>query len=241
MSSNALELLRSRMGEAADGSSPLASSIEVSNQPTTSKTVSSGNNVSPIEVTAEMEEKLVTLHENKPRTYDEGMSLKDVAEEFSIIMEQELIRQNLSSISADAFGIFHTLGIPMKRFSLITDANTGQQFYILKGFDKSAHNKQLLVEAGRKNRRNVLSINYTRSVILQIPINASPKAESTSVVTKPLEATSLTFTSKEIEAMKFNFISKFGFLNDGDKDLLLVYYNLEHLDLSESTVSSGHF
>jgi len=151
----------------------------------------------------------VVIKQNLEATPMIGFTMETLANELGKVLEKSMQQACISSIEAEALGVFSLAGIVPKGFTLAEDAQTGKKFYVLNNSNRTSEIFKSLVKALNSTSSETISFPYVVDVTLELPlkfIDDSKDYEVVSVTTK-----SLYLTPKEITELNYAFIREIQF------------------------------
>ena len=172
-----------------------------------------------------------TIKVNDPGKPLNGFTTKTLSDELGLVISQAMHKAGLSSIEAEVFGIFNTLGLVPKYFDKIEDEFTGRTFYILKNSNRMTSLTRSIYKAIGNTNSDVISFPYIINTAIELPHEYS--VDRGDFIYNKVKVDSLYLTPKEIENLNYQFISKISFcerLPDEPESIDLISLNIDRVE-----------
>ena len=172
-----------------------------------------------------------TIKVNDPGKPVNGFTTKTLSDEMGLVISQAMHKAGLSSIQAEVFGVFNTLGLVPKYFDKIEDEFTGKEFYILKNSNRMTSLTRSIYKAIGNTNSDVISFPYIINTSIELPHEYS--VERGDFIYNSVKVDSLYLTPKEIQNLNYQFISKINFcekLPDDPESIDLISLNIDRAE-----------
>ena len=149
------------------------------------------------------------IKQNNPGVPLHGFTLQVLANELGLLLEAAMHKANITSVSAEALGIFNMAGVTPKGFKRELDPYTDQVFYVLKTANRMSEVFKNIVSVLNKSNSEIISFPYLTESTLTLPvkyINSKEDFEHIEVKVK-----SLYLNRFEINALNYKFIKEIQF------------------------------
>ena len=156
----------------------------------------------------------VVIKKNLEATPMVGFTLETLSDELGKVLARAMHSACVSSIEAEALGVFYLAGVTPKGFTLVKDEYVGKDFYVLNNSDRSSEIFKLLVKALNSTSSERISFPYLVDTTLELNLRFIDDVkgyETTSITAK-----SLCFTPKEIKELNYAFIKEVQFWGKDD-------------------------